>query len=145
QAAIRSGLGTANPTQITQLQGTNGVVYTVQYDVNGRPMLMTLTGDGQVVNNVPITTQRTAGANRASNSASDRGNAGATQTGRSRETALKAEDLPAEVQNALKREARHAEVRSITREDRVGGEIYVIGLRGENSAGQLTIDSEGTI
>ena len=67
----------------------------------------------------------------------------ATETGTSREQNLRArqtnttdrtsvnlDDLPEEVQRTLRQEAQYAEVRSITRENRVGGEVYVINLRG---------------
>jgi hypothetical protein len=143
QNAIRTQLGTARPTQITQMQGTNGLVYTVQYDVSGRPMLMTLGPDGGVVNNVPISTVGAA-ATRATGTGSST-NGLARGTNNATRTSMRLEELPGSVQDALRENARYAEVRSITRERRVGGDVYVIAVRGDNNIGELTFDANGRI
>jgi len=142
QSAIRSQLGNGRLNQLTQIQGTNGVMYAVSYDQNGRPMVMTVGPDGRVISNNPITgvggaASRATGSGTSTNST--------TRTNSSNRSSLNMDQLPNAVQEALRREARGAEVRSITREQRVGGEVYTVALRGDNTVGELTIDQEGKV
>jgi uncharacterized membrane protein YkoI len=142
QSAVRSQLGNGRLNQLTQLQGTNGVMYAVSYDVNGRPMVMTIGPDGRVISNNPITGVGGAG-NRSSGTGSSINST--TRTNNSNRTSMRMEELPTSVQDTLRREARGAEVRSITREKRVGGDIYTVSVRGDNNAGELTIAQDGKV
>jgi len=60
-----------------------------------------------------------------------------------RTTSLNLDDLPEKVSATLKKEAKYSEVRYINREQRVGGDIYTIGLRNQDTVGELTISADG--
>jgi hypothetical protein len=144
QSAIRDQLGTGHaPTQLTQIQGTNGLMYAVSYDRNGRPMVMTVGPDGRIISNNPITSVGSA-ATRTSGSGAGT-NAPAGHTNASNRTSLNLKDLPDAVQQTLKEQARYAEIRSITREQRVGGDVYTVAVRGDNNVGDLVINADGKV
>ena len=65
QSAIRSQIGNGRLNQLTQIQGTNGLMYAVSYDSNGRPMVMTIGPDGRVISNNPIAATGSAAASAA--------------------------------------------------------------------------------
>lgn len=137
QTAVRGQLGELQASRIMQQRTANGVAYVVNYDQNGRQMTMVVGPDGRIVSNGP--TNVGAAPARATASAASDTNA-ATRT-----TAMKLDDLPDKVENVLKQSAPYAEVRTISREQRVGGDVYVIAVRDEDRAGEITIDANGRI
>ena len=139
QTAIRGQLGEADANRIMQQRSAAGVNYVVSYDQNGRPMTMVVGPDGRVLSNGPANvgvaataTRGTAGATNDTDAATD-------------STTMRLDDLPNDVANILKQRAPYAEVRTITREQRVGGDVYVIAVRDGDRAGEITIDAEGRV
>jgi len=55
------------------------------------------------------------------------------------------DELPNEIEEALKNTAPYAEVRTVTREQRVGGDVYVIAVRDGDRAGEITFDDDGKV
>jgi hypothetical protein len=148
QSAIRGQLGNGAINRITQMQGTNGMSYLVGYDQNGTPMTMVVGPDGKIRSNGPssarIAAVRGPAAARAAEARTNMMASTATN-GAPRSVSMKLEDLPGPVSRTLKDQAKYSEVRYITREPRVGGDIYVIGLRNEDRAGELTLSADGTV
>jgi len=58
---------------------------------------------------------------------------------------MRLDQLPDPVKHALAQTAPLAEVRGITREERVGGDVYTIAVRNDNNVGDVVIDSHGKI
>jgi len=142
QSAIRSQVGNGRLNQVMQQPGTNGVAYAVSYDLNGRPMVMTVGPDGRIISNNPISSVgnpagRSSGTGTSTNTTA--------RTNATTRTSMRLDQLPDPVQQTLKKIAPLAEVRSITREERVGGDVYTVSVRSDNSVGDLVIGSDGRI
>jgi hypothetical protein len=136
QDAVRNQLGNLEASRIMQARGTNGINYLVSYTQDGRPMTMVVGPDGRILSNGPANVSAAATRNIAST-------AGATNT--TRNGAVTLDQLPESVENALKQKAPYAEVRTITREQRVGGDVYVVAVRDGDRAGEIVIDANGKI
>jgi hypothetical protein len=135
QDAIRAQLGAAEANRIMQARSTNGVNYIVSYDQNGRPMTMVVGPDGRIISNGPATSSTTATASVAT----DR------TTNAARTVTMTLDELPSNIEDVLKQTAPYAEVRTVTREQRVGGDVYVIAVRDGDRAGDITIDANGKV
>jgi hypothetical protein len=108
------------------------VNYIVSYDENGRPMRLVVGPDGRILSNGPaaVTTASTR---------TDR------TTNATREVTMTLDELPSNIEEQLKKTAPYAEVRSVRREQRVGGDVYVISVREGDRAGDIMIDANGKI
>ena len=133
QESIRAQLGGVDPSRIMQTRSANGANYVVTYDQNGRPMTLVVGPDGRIISNGPA-------APTASATASAR-----TTTNATREVTMTLDELPNEIEEALKNTAPYAEVRTVTREQRVGGDVYVIAVRDGDRAGEITFDDDGKV
>ena len=134
QEAVRAQLGAAEANRIMQLRTPSGVNYMVSYDQNGRPMTLMIGPDGRIISNGPATvsaTARTATADRSTNA--------------TRNVTMTLDELPSNVEDVLKQTAPYAEVRTVTREQRVGGDVYVVSVREGDRAGDITIDANGKL
>ncbi|MGZ8937570.1 MAG: PepSY-like domain-containing protein [Limisphaerales bacterium] len=134
QEAVRAQLGAAEANRIMQLRTANGVNYMVSYDQNGRPMTLMVGPDGRVISNGPAAPTATARATTADRT-----------TNATRDVSMTLDDLPSNVEDVLKQTAPYAEVRTVTREQRVGGDVYVIAVREGDRAGDITIDANGKL
>ncbi len=132
--SVRAQLGAMEATRIMQQRGTNGVNYVVSYNQDGRAMTMVIGPDGRVLSNGPANVSAVAASTRSTS-------ATATDT----RATLSLDELPDNVEDALKEKAPHAEVRTITREKRVGGDVYVIAVRDGDRAGEIEMDADGKI
>lgn len=142
QTSIRGQLGETEASRIMQQRTAAGVNYVVSYDENGRPMTMVVGPDGRVLRNGPANVGLSATTTRGTAASTTATNETEAAT---RSTSLRLDDLPNDVKNVLKQRAPYAEVRTITREQRVGGDVYVIALRDGDRAGEITIDGEGKV
>src|SRR5687767_9110855 len=133
QDAIRAQLGNAEANRIMQQRTPTGVNYLVSYDQNGRPMTLVVGPDGRILSNGPAAVS-TASAR------TDRSTTNAT-----REVAMTLDELPSNIEDELKKTAPYAEVRTVRREQRVGGDVYVISVREGDRAGDIVIDANGKI
>jgi uncharacterized membrane protein YkoI len=133
QDAIRAQLGAAEANRIMQLRSANGVNYMVAYDQNGRPMTLVVGPDGRIISNGPAVASATARAT------ADR------TTNATRNVTMTLDELPSNVEDVLKQTAPYAEVRTVTREQRVGGDVYVVAVREGDRAGDITIDANGRV
>ena len=135
--SIRGQLGDLQASRIMQQRAANGLNYVVTYSQDGRPMTMVVGPDGRVLSNGPANAASVGVA-----ATTTRGSATSTDTTR---TTIKLDELPDPVENALKQQAPHGEVRTITREQRVGGDVYVVSVRDGDRAGEIEIDANGKI
>ena len=133
QDAIRNQLGNAEASRIMQQRTPNGVNYLVSYDQNGRPMTLVVGPDGRILSNGPA----------AVSTASTRTDRSATNA--TREVAMTLDELPSNIEDELKKTAPYAEVRTVRREQRVGGDVYIISVREGDRAGDIVIDANGKI
>lgn len=140
QESIRAQLGAAEANRVMQQRTPNGVNYLVSYDQNGRPMMLVVGPDGRIISNGPAAPSRASAT--ASATAGDRG---VTNNAASRNETLTLDQIPDDVENVLKQTAPYAEVRTVTREQRVGGDVYVIAVRDGDRAGEITIDQNGKV
>ena len=134
QEAVRAQLGAAEANRIMQLRTPGGVNYMVSYDQNGRPMTLMVGPDGRIISNgpaVPAATARSSTADRSTNA--------------TRNVSMTLDELPSDVEDVLKQAAPYAEVRTVTREQRVGGDVYVVSVREGDRAGDITIDANGKV
>jgi uncharacterized membrane protein YkoI len=138
QDAVRAQLGAIEASRIMQQRGTNGVNYVVSYMQDGRPMVMVVGPDGRVLRNGPAGASASVAANATSSTAT-------ATTEATKRTTIKLDELPDDVENALKQKAPYAEVRTITQEQRVGGDVYVIAVRDGDRAGEIEIDANGKV
>jgi uncharacterized membrane protein YkoI len=139
QEAIQGQLGKAEANRVMQQRTPNGVNYLVSYDQNGRPMMLVVGPDGRILSNGPA---RSGAAASATATARTRGSTSAAAT---QEETMTLNDLPDDVEEVLKQTAPYAEVRTVTREQRVGADVYVIAVRDGDRAGEITIDNEGKV
>jgi hypothetical protein len=135
QDAIRSQLGEAEANRIMQSRSATGANYVVSYDQNGRPMTLVVGPDGRILSNGPATASSTATAS----ATTDR------TTNATREVSMTLDELPSNIEDVLKQTAPYAEVRTVRREQRVGGDVYVIAVREGDRAGDITIDANGKV
>lgn len=143
QTAIRTATANGRITGVSQQQTPNGLLYSVNYDQNGRPMRLTMAANGRVLNRTPMNAvgnSPTGVTGSATNAP-----APATNTSTNRPTALQLDDLPDKVQETLKAQAPNADIRFINKEQRPDGDAYVVGLRTRDRFAQLEINSKGTV
>ena len=139
QTAIRGQLGETDANRIMQQRTAAGVNYVVSYDENGRPMTMVVGPDGRILSNGPANVGVAATVARGTAATTNDTDA-ATDS-----TTMRLDDLPDDVANVLKQRAPYAEVRTITREQRVGGDVYVVAVRDGDRAGEISIDANGKV
>jgi hypothetical protein len=137
QSAVREQLRGVDANRIVQQRTADGVNYVVSYDQDGRPMTMVVGPDGRIISNGPANVSIAA---RARTETRNESTNAATRT-----TMMKLDEVPDTVENALKQVAPYAEVRTISREQRVGGDVYVISVRDGDRAGEISIDSNGKV
>jgi len=140
QNAIRTATGNSQITGLTSQRTPNGMNYVVSYDQNGQPMRMLVGANGQVIRREPLNAVGRAGGT-VTGSATNAPSATSTN----KPTAMKLDDLPDEVQTTLKNQAPNADIRFINKEERAGGDAYVVGLRTRDRFAQLEINSKGTV
>jgi uncharacterized membrane protein YkoI len=131
--AIQNQLGNAEASRIMQQRTPTGVNYLVSYDENGRPMTLVVGPDGRILSNGPATVS-------TASSRTER-----TATNATREVTMTLDELPSNIEDELKKTAPYAEVRTVKREQRVGGDVYVISVREGDRAGDIVIDANGKI
>jgi uncharacterized protein YpmB len=134
QDAILAQLGAAEANRILQTRTANGANYVVSYDQNGRPMILVVGPDGRIISNGPATSSTTAVATTTNE-----------RTNATRTVAMKLDELPSNISDVLKQTAPYAEVRTVTREQRVGGDVYIVSVRDGDRAGDITIDANGKV
>jgi hypothetical protein len=139
QESVRAKLGAIEASRIMQQRGTNGVNYVVSYLQDGRPMIMVVGPDGRVLRNGPAT------ANVGVAATTTTGTSTSSTTEAAKKITIKQDELPDDVENVLKQKAPNAEVRTITREQRVGGDVYVIAVRDGDRSGEIEIDANGKV
>jgi uncharacterized membrane protein YkoI len=133
QDAIQNQLGNAEASCIMQQRTPSGVNYLVSYEENGRPMTLVVGPDGRILSNGPATVSTAA-------SRTER-----TATNATREVTMTLDELPSNIEDELKKTAPYAEVRTVKREQRVGGDVYVVSVREGDRAGDIVIDANGKI
>ena len=138
QEAVRAQLSGAEANRIMQQRTATGVNYMVSYDQNGRPMTMIVGPDGRIISNGPANVGA-AGATATGTATADR------TTNATRDVSMTLDELPDTVENVLKQTAPYAEVRTVTREQRVSGDVYVVAVREGDRAGEITVDADGRI
>lgn len=138
QDAVRGQLGNIEASRIMQQGGANGVNYVVSYLQDGRPMVMVVGPDGRILRNGPAAANVGVAATTTSGTATSASEA-------AKKTTIKQDELPDDVENALKQKAPNAEVRTISREQRVGGDVYVIAVRDGDRSGEIEIDAKGKV
>lgn len=139
QSTIRGQAGTGTIGSIVP----QGQGYLVTYHLNGRPTTMLIAPDGRILRagptavGTPPATSTGAGGSVSTNQNN--------RTGTNNTSSLQMDELPDEVRATLQREAADARVQFINREQRAGGEVYVVGGRTGDDYLQLTIDADGRI
>jgi hypothetical protein len=137
QEAVRAQLAGAEVSRILQQRTPNGVNYLVSYDQNGRQMILVVGPDGRIISNGPAAPGSSAAA------VATTGRSSATNA--TRTSTMTLDELPNDVENSLKQIAPYAEVRTVTREQRVGGDVYVVSVRDGDRAGEITFDDDGKV
>jgi uncharacterized membrane protein YkoI len=140
QSTIRGQVGDGRIGNIVP----RGEGYVVTYDLNGQPTTMLVGPDGRIVRAGPTAVGAPPASAAGSGATANPAPRGATNNN-NRTSSIPIDDLPDEVRDALKSEAPNASVQFINREQRAGGEVYVVGARNEDEYVQLTFDKSGRV